>query len=59
MGHSRGGEAAATAALFNKLAYYPDDATMDFRSGPLSRSPPPMVSTNRPGSGATLTTSVI
>lgn len=30
MGHSRGGEAAATAALFNKLAYYPDDATIKF-----------------------------
>jgi hypothetical protein len=30
MGHSRGGEAAATAALFNKLAYYPDDATIRF-----------------------------
>jgi hypothetical protein len=25
MGHSRGGEAAATAAAFNKLKYYPDD----------------------------------
>ena len=30
MGHSRGGEAAATAALFNKLSYYPDDATIKF-----------------------------
>jgi len=30
MGHSRGGEAAATAALFNKLSYYPDDATIRF-----------------------------
>lgn len=29
-GHSRGGEAAATAALFNKLAYYPDDANIRF-----------------------------
>ncbi|MBV9498262.1 MAG: hypothetical protein JO138_02705 [Acidobacteriaceae bacterium] len=33
MGHSRGGEAAATAALFNKLAYYPDDATIRFQYG--------------------------
>ncbi len=33
MGHSRGGEAAATAALFNKLAYYPDDATIQFHYG--------------------------
>ncbi|MBV9301434.1 MAG: hypothetical protein JOY62_05660 [Acidobacteriaceae bacterium] len=33
MGHSRGGEAAATAALFNKLAYYPDDATIHFNYG--------------------------
>ncbi len=33
MGHSRGGEAAATAALFNKLAYYPDDATIRFHYG--------------------------
>ena len=32
-GHSRGGEAAATAALFNKLAYYPDDATIAFHYG--------------------------
>jgi dienelactone hydrolase len=30
MGHSRGGEAAATAALFNKLSYYPDDAKIRF-----------------------------
>lgn len=30
MGHSRGGEAAATAALFNTLAFYPDDATIPF-----------------------------
>ncbi len=30
MGHSRGGEAAATAALFNNLAYYPDDANIRF-----------------------------
>ena len=33
MGHSRGGEAAATAALFNRLAYYPDDATIHFHYG--------------------------
>ncbi len=33
MGHSRGGEAAATAALFNKLSYYPDDATIAFHYG--------------------------
>ena len=30
MGHSRGGEAAATAAFFNKLSYYPDDAGIRF-----------------------------
>ena len=30
MGHSRGGEAVATAALFNTLAYYPDDANITF-----------------------------
>ncbi len=30
MGHSRGGEAAATAALFNQLAHYPDDAGITF-----------------------------
>ena len=30
MGHSRGGEAAATAALFNQLSFYPDDATIRF-----------------------------
>ena len=33
IGHSRGGEAAATAALFNKLDYYPDDATIRFHYG--------------------------
>lgn len=33
MGHSRGGEAAATAAAFNRLAYYPDDATVRFDYG--------------------------
>lgn len=32
-GHSRGGEAAATAALFNKLAFYPDDANVHFKYG--------------------------
>jgi dienelactone hydrolase len=32
-GHSRGGEAAATAALFNTLAYYPDDASIRFHYG--------------------------
>ncbi len=30
MGHSRGGEAAAVAAAFNQLPYYPDDATVAF-----------------------------
>ena len=30
MGHSRGGEAAAVAAAFNKLKYYPDDAKQKF-----------------------------
>jgi hypothetical protein len=30
MGHSRGGEAAATAALFNQMTHYPDDATIRF-----------------------------
>ena len=33
MGHSRGGEAAATAALFNRLHYYPDDADVKFDYG--------------------------
>jgi hypothetical protein len=33
IGHSRGGEAVATAVLFNKLAYYPDDATIQFHYG--------------------------
>jgi dienelactone hydrolase len=33
MGHSRGGEAAATAVLFNRLAYYPDDANIRFDYG--------------------------
>ncbi len=30
IGHSRGGEAAAHAALFNTLPFYPDDATETF-----------------------------
>lgn len=30
IGHSRGGEAAAIAAGFNRLPYYPDDATIPF-----------------------------
>ncbi len=30
MGHSRGGEAAATAAFFNNLAHYPDNANIRF-----------------------------
>ncbi len=30
MGHSRGGEAVAVAAAFNRLPRYPDDATLDF-----------------------------
>lgn len=30
MGHSRGGEAAPVAAAFNRLPYYPDDATVPF-----------------------------
>jgi len=30
MGHSRGGEAAATAAAFNTLKYYPDDFKQKF-----------------------------
>src|SRR5580700_7130420 len=33
MGHSRGGEAAATAALFNRLRYYPDNANIKFDYG--------------------------
>ena len=31
MGHSRGGEAAAHAAAFNKLKYYPDDFKQEFK----------------------------
>jgi len=30
IGHSRGGEAAATAVLFNRLSHYPEDATIRF-----------------------------
>lgn len=30
MGHSRGGEAVAIAAAFNRLSHYPDDATVEF-----------------------------
>ncbi|MFC4723408.1 hypothetical protein ACFO5O_13820 [Geojedonia litorea] len=30
IGHSRGGEAVAHAAMFNKLPYYPDDASVKF-----------------------------
>jgi hypothetical protein len=30
MGHSRGGEAVAVAASFNRLRHYPDDATVKF-----------------------------
>jgi dienelactone hydrolase len=30
MGHSRGGEAVAVAAAFNRLKHYPDDATVTF-----------------------------
>ena len=33
IGHSRGGEAVATAATFNQLAHYPDDATLVFDYG--------------------------
>ncbi|NER23560.1 MAG: hypothetical protein F6J96_23225 [Symploca sp. SIO1C2] len=33
MGHSRGGEAVATAALFNSLSHYPDDASVTFDFG--------------------------
>ena len=30
IGHSRGGEAVAHAAMFNKLPFYPDDASVSF-----------------------------
>ena len=33
MGHSRGGEAAATAAAFNQMKYYPEDANIKFDYG--------------------------
>ena len=33
MGHSRGGEAAATAALFNRMKYAPEDANIRFDYG--------------------------
>ncbi|HEY2026052.1 MAG TPA: hypothetical protein VGG78_03530 [Gemmatimonadaceae bacterium] len=33
MGHSRGGEAVAVAAAFNRLKHYPDDATIKFDYG--------------------------
>jgi dienelactone hydrolase len=33
MGHSRGGEAAATAAGFNRMKYYPEDANIQFDYG--------------------------
>jgi hypothetical protein len=33
MGHSRGGEAVATAVLFNRLPYDPDDANIRFNYG--------------------------
>lgn len=33
MGHSRGGEAVAVAAAFNRLAAYPDDARVSFDYG--------------------------
>ena len=33
MGHSRGGEAAATAAAFNKMKYAPEDANIRFDYG--------------------------
>jgi dienelactone hydrolase len=33
MGHSRGGEAVATAALFNRLTHYPDDGAIRFDYG--------------------------
>src|SRR3989454_5280398 len=33
MGHSRGGEAAATAAAFNRMKYDPEDANIHFDYG--------------------------
>ena len=38
MGHSRGGEAVAHAAAFNRLAFYPDDASLAFDFGFTIRS---------------------
>ncbi len=38
MGHSRGGEAAATAAAFNRMKYYPEDANVRFDYGFAIRS---------------------
>jgi len=33
IGHSRGGEAVANAAAFNRLSHYPDDASFEFDFG--------------------------
>jgi hypothetical protein len=33
IGHSRGGEAVAIAAAFNRLSHYPDDANLQFEYG--------------------------
>jgi dienelactone hydrolase len=38
VGHSRGGESAAIAAAFNRLRYYPDEATVELPSGFAIRS---------------------
>lgn len=38
IGHSRGGEAVAIAAAFNRLDRFPDDATLDFDYGYAIRS---------------------
>ncbi|HEV3137570.1 MAG TPA: hypothetical protein VGZ26_06690, partial [Pirellulales bacterium] len=38
IGHSRGGEAVAHAAAFNRLPFYPDDATLRFDYGYRIRS---------------------
>ncbi len=38
IGHSRGGEAAAIAASFNRLAVYPDDGTIEIGGGFAIRS---------------------
>jgi hypothetical protein len=54
IGHSRGGEAVATASAFNRLSAFPDDATQKFdyhlTSARSSRSRPPTASTNPPAS---------